>query len=215
MAPLVASPRNCTVLMTRFWRINQVMVDLCSANLDKTLLSFNSHVLMFTLYLCILFESATEVVFWGSMPTWAALANNSKCNRNGVSSSDYGKTHTHTRARAKDDTSPAGALTTACSLHVLANQVHSFIMNLQLLSKSQHCSRILPARCSFITRFLSPLGSAVWLSDCDSSIPGWQQRDQLAGEAWRTLQANAPRQQVTTGMRTWSLRAGSGEPPAL
>lgn len=115
--------------------------------------------------------------------------------------------HTHT----KDDTGAAGALTTACSLHVLASQVPSFMMKLSLLSKTQHCSHTLPARCSFVTRFWSPLGSAAWLSACDSSIPGWQQRDQLAGEAWRALQANAPRQQVTTEMRIWSLRAAPGE----
>lgn len=51
MAPLVARPGNCTMLTTRVSGINQVMVDLCSANLDKTLLSLQSSVLMFTLHL--------------------------------------------------------------------------------------------------------------------------------------------------------------------
>lgn len=88
-------------------------------------------------------------------------------------------------------------------------------MNLQLLSKRRHYSRTLPARCSFSGGSLPPLGRAAWLSECDSSIPGWQQRDQLPGEAWRALQANAPRQQVTTELWTGSLRAGSGELPSL
>lgn len=74
------------------------MVDLCRANLDKTLLSLQACVLMFTLHLWFLFESATEVVFWEArQPDQLELANNSKCNRNCVSSSDYGKTYTHTR----------------------------------------------------------------------------------------------------------------------
>lgn len=59
------------------------------------------------------------------------------------------RTDTHTR----DDTSPAGTLTTARRLHVLANQLHSFIMNLQLLSKRQHYSHILAAQRSFSGRF--------------------------------------------------------------
>lgn len=79
-----------------------------------------------------------------------AWAHDSKCNGNClIFSSDYENTHWHTQ----DDTSPAGTLTTACRLHVLANQVHSFIMNLQLLSKRQHYSHILPAQCSFSGRF--------------------------------------------------------------
>lgn len=88
------------MLATRQWRINQVTVDLCSADLYKTLLSSQAHLLMFTLHLWVLFEPATEVVFWEvCRPDQLALANISKCNGNCLSSSDYCKTHTHTHTR--------------------------------------------------------------------------------------------------------------------
>lgn len=110
-----------------------------------------------TLYQWILSKSAAEVEFL-CQNDQLAWAHDSKCNGNRlVFSSDYENTHWHTQ----DDTSPAGTLTTARRLPVLANQVHSFIMNLQLLSKRRHYSPILPARCGFSGRFLPPLGRAV------------------------------------------------------
>lgn len=94
---------------------------------------------------------------------------------------------------------------------LLANQLHRFIMNLQLLSKNAVFFSSFTSSGQLHHQILWPLLSAAWLSDCDSSIPEWQRRDQLAGEAWRALQANAPQQET----RTWSLPAASGELPSL
>lgn len=131
-----------------------VLTRLLTSGLTFAVKIFTGPPLAYGLFLAALHQltlskSAAEVVFL-CQNDQLAWAHDSKCNGNCLLfSSDY----ENAQRRARDDTSPAGTLTTACRLHVLANQVHSFIMNLQLLSKRQHYSHILPARCSFSGRF--------------------------------------------------------------